>query len=88
MEFYKRQAMQMKKETTVPCNIFQAAIVNLKLGAAAKNFESLISFLACFAVDVGNIGPRRNLFNDILCCLEKPINGTTRTWLSEHLPSM
>ena len=87
MELYKREAMQMKKETTAACNIFRAAIIDLKLGAAAKNFESLISFLVCCGVDVGNIGHGRNLFNDILYCLEKTVNGRTRTWLSKPLPS-
>jgi hypothetical protein len=87
MKLYKREAMLMEKKTAAVNNIFRAAIVDLKLGAAAKNFETLISFLACCGVDVGSIGHGRNLFNDILYCLEKTVNGRMRTWLNQPLPS-
>ena len=53
---------------------------------AAKYFESLISFLECYGVDVSNIGHRRYLLKDILYCLEKTINGRTRRWLSKPPP--
>ena len=56
MEEYKREVKVMQKKTTVATNIFRAAIIYLKLGAATTNFEKLISFLACCGVDVGKIG--------------------------------
>jgi hypothetical protein len=71
MELYKREAKLMEKKTAAVSNIFRTAIVDLKLGAAAKNFEALLSFLACCGVDIGDIRHGRNLFNDILYCLEK-----------------
>ena len=87
MELYKREAKLMEKKTAAVSNIFRTAIVDLKLGAAAKNFEALLSFLACCGVDIGDIGHGRNLFNDILYCLEKTINGKITTWLNKPLPS-
>ena len=77
----------MEKKTTTAKNIFRAAIIDLKLGAAATSLEKLISFLACCGVNVGNIGHGRNLFNDILYCLEKTVNGRINAWLKTPLPS-
>lgn len=77
----------MKRKTTAARNIFRAAIVDLKLGAAATHYETLISFLACCSVDVGSIGHGRNCFNDIMYCLEKSMNARINTWLNQPLPS-
>ena len=72
MEEYKKELKLLETKTTEAKNIFRAAIIDLKLGAAASNFEKLIPFLAfCCGVSVGKIGHGRNLFNDILYCLEK-----------------
>lgn len=87
MEAYQREVEMMKRKTSVTSNIFRAAIADLKLGAAARHFETLISFLACCSVDVGNIGHCRNNFNDILYCLEKTVNGRINAWLTQPLPS-
>ena len=87
MKEYKREVKVMQKKTTVATNIFRAAIIDLKLGAAATNFEKLISFSACCGVDVGKIGHGRNCLNDILYCLEKAFNARTNTWLKTPLPS-
>ena len=75
MEEYKKKLKLLETKTTEAKNIFQAAIIDLKLSAAASNFEKLISFLPCCGVSVGKIGHGRNLFNDILYCLEKAVNG-------------
>ncbi len=85
-EFNKEKVMK-EKRTTASSNIFRAAIVDLKLGAAGKHFETLISFLACCSVDVGKIGHARNNFNDILYCLEKIIDTKVNACLCAPLPS-
>ena len=66
-----RKTIEHKKETinkksTVCSNLFRAAITDLKLEAAGKQFETLISFLASCSDDVGSIGHGRNNFNAIL----------------------
>ena len=45
MEEYKKELKLLETKTTEAKNIFRAAIIDLKLGAAASNFEKLISFL-------------------------------------------
>jgi hypothetical protein len=80
MEAYRREIEIMKRKTSVTSNIFRAAITDLKLGAAARHFETLITFLACCSVDVGNIGHGRNKFNEVLYCLEKIVNRRINTW--------
>lgn len=85
-EFQKNKKAE-KKATTTCGNIFRAAIVDIKLGAAGRNFETLISFLACCGVDVGSIGHSRNNFNHILYCLEKIIDNKVNTWLNTPLLS-
>ena len=87
MKFYNSEVALQEKSTKATHNIFRAAITDLKLGAAAKNFESLLSLLTCCGVDIGQIGHNRNLFNDILYCLEKTVNNKIKTWLSQPLPS-
>ena len=84
---YQRELEMTKRKTTATSNIFRAAIVDLKLGAAARHFETLISFLACCSVDIGDIGHSRNNFNDILYCLEKTVNRRINVWLIKPLPS-
>ena len=68
MESFKREKEIMKRKASATANVFRAAITDLKLGAAARHFETMISFLACCDVDVGNIGHGRNKFNEILYC--------------------
>ena len=85
-EFNKERVIE-EKRTTASSNIFRAAIVDLKLGAAGKHFKTLISFLACCSVDVGKIGHGRNNFSDILYCLEKVIDNKVNAWLCAPLPS-
>ena len=75
MKAYQQELEMLKKKTAATRNIFRAAISALKLGAAARHFETLLSFLACCSVEIGNIGHGRNNFNDILYCLEKTVNG-------------
>ncbi len=84
---FKKARLIEEKRTTASSNIFRAAIVDLKLGAAGKHFETLISFLACCSVGVGKIGHGRNNFNDILYCLEKVIHTKVNAWLCAPLPS-
>ena len=74
MEAYQREMEMTKRKASATSNIFRAAIADLKLGAAATHFETLVSLLACCSVDVGNIGHSRKNFNDILYCLEKTVN--------------
>ena len=87
MKAYQQEMKILKKTTSATSNIFRAVITDLKLGAAARHFETLISFLACCCVDVGAIGQSRNNFNDILYCLEKTVNGRINVWLNQPLPS-
>ena len=87
MKAYQQEMKILKKKTSASSNIFRAVITDLKLGAAARHFETLISFLACCCVDVGAIGHSRNNFNDILYCLEKTVNGRINVWLNQPLPS-
>lgn len=84
---YKTKREIIKKKSTVCSNLFRAAITDLKLGAAGKHFETLISFLASCSVDVGSIGHGRNNFNDMLYCLEKVLDEKIEEWLSTPLPS-
>ncbi len=77
----------MKRKVSATGNIFQAAITHLKLGAAARHIETMISFLACCRLDVGNIGHGCNKFSEILHCLEKTVNGRINNWLNQPLPS-
>ena len=71
MENHKKEAEMNEKKSTATMNIFRAAIVDVKIGAAGVHFETLLSFLALCSVNVGSIGNSRNKFNDILYCLEK-----------------
>jgi hypothetical protein len=87
MEAFRKEEEREKRRSTATSNIFRAAIVDLKLGAAARHFKTLISFLSCCSVDIGNIGHGRNNFNDILSCLEKSVNRRIDSWLNEPLPS-
>ena len=87
MEEYNKEIKLMEKKTTAAKNIFRAAIINLKLGSAASSHEKLISFLGCCGVNVGKIRHGRNLFNDILYCLEKAVNVRINAWLKTPLPS-
>ncbi len=87
MEAFRKEKEREKRRSTAASNIFRAAIVDLKLGAAARHFETMISFLSCCSVDIGNIGHGRNYFNDILSCLEKSVNRQIDSWLNEPLPS-
>ena len=72
---------------TAVTNIFRAAIVEVKQGAAVEHFETLLSLLSQCAMDMGNIGHSRNHLNSILYCLEKSVDGRTSTWLEGPLPS-
>ena len=51
---FNKKLRHNERVTTTTGNIFRAAIVDLKVGVAGVQFETLISFLACFAVDVGS----------------------------------
>ncbi len=48
MESYKREKEIMNRKASATGNIFRAAITDLKLGAAARHFETMIFFLACW----------------------------------------
>ena len=86
MEEYQKKEQQ--KRTSTACrNLFRAAITDVKLWAAGKHFEILISPLASCSVDVGSIGHGRNNFNDIMYCLEKALDERTGAWLAKPLPS-
>ena len=87
LDAYMKEKELANKRSSAITNIFRAAIVDLKLGAAGKHLETLISFLALCSVDVGNIGHSRKHFSDILYCLEKTVNHKITTWLSKPLPS-
>ena len=85
MESFKREKEIMKRKASATANVFQAAITDLELGAAARQLETMISFLACCDVDIGNIGHVRNKFNEILYCLEKIVNRKINHWLNQPL---
>ncbi len=61
-EAFREEEEREKRRSTTASNIFRAAIVDLKLGVAARYFETMISFLSCCSVDIGNIGHGRNNF--------------------------
>ena len=84
---YNKKLQQNERITTTAANIFRATIVDLKLGAAGKQLETLISFLSCCGVDVGSIGHSRNNFNHILYCLERAVDNRINRWLNASLPS-
>ena len=84
---YNKKLQQNERITTTAGNIFRATIVDLKLGAAGKQLETLISFLSCCGVDVGSIGHSRNNFNHILYCLERAVDNRINQWLNAPLPS-
>ena len=79
-EHGKRKELQ-KKTSTACRNLFRAAITDIKLGAAGKHFETLISLLASCSVDVGNIGHGHKNFNHIMYCLEKVVHERITKWL-------
>ena len=87
MEVYKNKCKIESLEKQTAKNRFRVAIADLKLGAAAKHFETLLSLLASCGIHIGDIGHSRTNFNDIVYCLEKVINRKTREWLSAPLPS-
>ncbi|CAB3992085.1 Hypothetical predicted protein [Paramuricea clavata] len=87
MEIYKQRKLSEEKRATSTSNIFRAAIVDIKMGAAGKHLETLVSFLACCSANVGSIGHGRNNFNDILSCLESTVNARMKKWLMEPLTS-
>ena len=87
MKTYQQEMKILKKKTSATSNIFRAVITDLKLGAAARHFETLISFLACCRVGVGAIDHSRKNFNDTLYCLEITVNGRINVWLNHPLPS-
>ena len=68
-------------------NIFRVAITDLKLGAASKHFETLLSLLAYCDTDIVNIGHSRKNMDSIVYCIEKVINSRTSGWLSMPLLS-
>ena len=68
-------------------NIFRVAVADLKLGAASKHFETLLSLLACCDTDIGNIGHSRKNMDSMIYCMEKVINRKTAESLSMPLPS-
>ena len=85
----KWNAKQRKQKKTISTlnNVFRAAITDLKMGSAARHFETLLSCLALCGADIGNIGHSRKLFPDILYCLDKAVNEQTAAWLNTPLPS-
>ena len=83
---YNKKLQENQRITVTAGNIFRATIVDLKLGAAKMQFETLISFLACCAVDVGSNGHSCNNFNHILC-VEKTVDNRINAWLNTPLPS-
>ena len=75
------------RQMQITKNIFRVAITDLKLGAASKHFETLLSLLACFDTDIVNIGHSRKNMDSIIYCIEKVINRRISEWLSMPLPS-
>ena len=84
---YMKKKEELKRETTACTNLFRAAIADLKLGAAAKHLETVLSLLACCSVDIGKMGHGRNKFNDIIYCPKKIVDEKIKSWLSTPLPS-
>ena len=87
MDLNRKNQRIQSRTVTAATNIFRAAIVDVKQGAAGKHLETLLSLLSLCGVDIGNIGHSRNHFNSILYCLEKSVDGKTLTWLESPLPS-
>ena len=85
---YNKKLQENQRITTTAGNIFRSAIVELKLGVAKMQFETVISFLACCAVDVRSIGHSCNNFNHILYCVGKTVDNRINAWLNTPLPSM
>ena len=83
---YTKKKEELKRETTACTNLFRAAIADLKLGAAAKHLETVLSLLACCSEDIGKMWLGRKYFNDIYC-LEKIVDEKIKSWLSTPLPS-
>ena len=84
---YTKKKKELKHEITACTNLFRAAIADLKLGAAAKHLETVLSLLACCSVDIGKMGHGRNNFSETVYCLEKIVNEKIKSWLSTPLPS-
>ena len=87
MNEYKKECKKESRQKQITKNIFRVAITDLKLGAASKHFETLLSLLACCDTDIGNIGHSRKNMDSIIYCIEKVINRRTAEWLSMPLPS-
>ena len=60
MKEFNKEWVIKKKRTTGSSNIFQAAIVDLKLGAAGKHFETLILFLADLSISLEVVAMMKN----------------------------
>ena len=87
MNEYKKECKKESRQKQITKNIFRVAITDLKLGAASKHFETLLSLLACCDTDIGNIGHSRKNMDSIIYCIEKVINRKTVEWPSMSLPS-
>ena len=88
MNEYKKECNKESRQKQITKNIFRIAITDLKLGAASKHFETLLSLLACCDTDIGNIGHSRKNMDSMIYCIEKVINRKTAESLSMSLPSM
>ena len=75
------------RQKQITKNIFWVAITDLKLGAASKHFQTLLSLLACWDTDIGNISHSWKNMDSIIYCIEKVINRKTAKWLSMPLSS-
>ena len=57
---FKKECEKELRQKQITKNIFRVAITDLKLGAASKHFQTLLSLLACCDTDIGNIGKQEN----------------------------
>ena len=87
MNDYRNEWKKESRQKQITKNIFRVAITDLKLRAASKHFETLLSVLACCDTDIWNIGHSRKNMDSIIYCIEKVINRKSAGWLSMLLPS-
>ena len=87
MDEYRKSQQREERRIKTAMNIFRAAVVDIKLGAAAFHHETLLSLLSSCGVDVGDIGHSRKNFPDIISSIEKTVDNMCTKWLTTPLPS-
>ena len=87
MKEYQKVQKHHSREVQAAMNIFRAAIIDVKMGAAGSHLETLLSLLSLCGVDVGDIGHSRKHFPAIVKSIERAVDERCATWLNTPLPS-